>query len=164
MTTTTTETPNPACEGYCSTIATNCKGANNEFAQFGNATICEKFCEFLPSLDCRISEASAAAQDPALHCAAAGPFGVGVCGSNCENFCAVDWGICGGLFVPPYESEAACLAECSALPNANLTTYPDASVPATGLRCRMAQLLGAAANPFKPSVKSFCDYTGSACF
>jgi hypothetical protein len=131
--------------------------------QYGNETICKHFCNFLPSLDCHIAEAEAAAGDPMAHCPAAGPFGIGVCGSNCANFCAVEWGICGVFPSSPYASEGACIAECETLPNANLTTYPDPSVQPTGLRCRMGQLLGAAANTFKPAIENYCKYTGSTC-
>ena len=108
--------PDP-CESYCDLMIANCPSAYPARAD------CRAVCALLPAdgrdgddtgntVQCRADHAADAAANPAEHCPAASANGGGVCGSYCEAYCSIVEDSCGDL----YADEAACMAECAALP------------------------------------------------
>lgn len=115
--------PDPTCEEYCDVIMANCQNANT---QYKDVETCLAVCGAFPlgtgsdtsgnTLGCRLYHAKAAFDDPPLHCTHAGPGGAGMCGANCEGFCAVMKHVCKGQS-DPYPTDADCLAECEGFPD-----------------------------------------------
>src|SRR5688572_10176169 len=109
----------PSCSTYCTTIATNCSGAN---LQYGMATDCTNTCGHFPvgtaadtsgnTLGCRSYHAMMAAGDPGLHCKHAGPGGDGACGANCLGFCTLVMGACTGANQQHGGAIATCMSAC----------------------------------------------------
>jgi len=104
------------CTDYCTAITAHCTAAN---AQYSAMDTCMGSCKAFEvgtaadtsgnTLGCRLYHAGAAAMDPSLHCAHAGPGGAGVCGGNCEGFCAIAGDACAGTFA----DDAACATACA---------------------------------------------------
>lgn len=105
---------------YCNAIATICTGANQQYLDTGT---CMKMCaQFAPgdagttsgnSLACRVYHATAASADSkaaAFHCPHAGPYGMGQCGGECEDFCALYVAECGQT---SYGAVPACVTTCN---------------------------------------------------
>lgn len=114
--------PQVNCAKYCDLVQSHCKGEN---AQYGSKDDCLAFCEHLPPGDpnepketpgmyCRqVYAGSPSLTDPEQYCAAAGPFGGGICGDRCTAFCQVAFSACapdGG--VRPYATVPKCKTEC----------------------------------------------------
>ena len=114
------------CEVYCRTITDNCIGTNK---QYSSQAVCLDMCPvFLEnpgktgdssgnSLECRITHATFATNDPALHCPHAGVLGNGACGDKCESFCAAALTFCKppniAANIQPYLDEQVCQKECA---------------------------------------------------
>jgi hypothetical protein len=114
-----------SCEAYCTTLTTNCSGANQ---QFGAMDRCLASCKAYPvgtaadmagnTLGCRTYHAGAAKADPVTHCAHAGPGGAGVCGSNCDGYCQLATMYCSAAnMAAVYTSEAECKTTCAKFPD-----------------------------------------------
>lgn len=111
------------CEVYCATITNNCKLANSQYL---SAAVCLEMCgAFLEnpgtvgatsgnSLECRITHAGFAANDPVVHCPHAGVLGFGTCGEPCEGFCATALAFCKEPNPRPYVDDQVCRTQCSA--------------------------------------------------
>jgi hypothetical protein len=116
-----------ACESYCTAITANCTGAN---AQYTDKANCLKVCSRLPqgttptentgnSVYCRTNSAKAATMDTKAvkqECFAAGPFGFGTCGSECDILCPVIISYCsaaeGYTGAAPFTSLDSCMEAC----------------------------------------------------
>jgi hypothetical protein len=126
------------CTAYCAAIQTTCTGNDQQYL---TTLECMNACAFFPpgsasdttgdTLGCRIYHTGLAAMGtPNPHCWHAGPYGAGVCGSNCENFCAlaVDW--CspdaGFTGTPPYDNNADCMTACNGFTSADGGADPEA--------------------------------------
>ncbi|MEO6575674.1 MAG: hypothetical protein ABIP89_17620 [Polyangiaceae bacterium] len=86
------------CTYYCSNIAAACTGTNQQYL---NNTVCMAMCAGIGndagagqtsggSLSCRMTHLALAASSTAsaaTECPHAGPYGYGVCGTICDNFC-----------------------------------------------------------------------------
>ncbi|MCB9506628.1 MAG: hypothetical protein H6697_03045 [Myxococcales bacterium] len=115
----------PTCAGYCTAVTSACTDDN---AQYDDASACIDYCEgagMFPvgvlgdtdgnSIGCRLYHAgvaggSATAAD--THCDHAGPSGGDMCGSWCENYCALALNNCtddNELFA----DEEACMTACA---------------------------------------------------
>lgn len=146
--------PELSCTKYCALMQSHCTG---EHAQYASEEECQAFCEHLPPGDpnekdnagmyCRLAYAgSPSLTAPEKYCAAAGPFGGGICGDRCTAFCQAALSACapdGGA--SPYASLPKCKTECIAY------TFKEAGAdgggegldgPATGdtLNCRLYHL------------------------
>jgi hypothetical protein len=132
------------CEQYCEWMDASCTAAN---AQYPDEAQCLQSCAAFPttagdnSLACRIGFAALASTD-AANCDAAGPAGIGECGTPCEAYCNLMLAYC------PHEADGAslnaCMTECGTVPENNITTF---SYPAPGgdtLACRIAHATNAA--------------------
>jgi len=139
-------TPN-TCEAYCALIEEVCVGPN---AQFASVDACLPFCSTYPagepgetsgnSLACRIATLEAVKAMPeGSDCAAAGPGGNGVCGTNCDAYCAGMALICPSVFESAGDCAAACdpLIECG--PYAVSPTTPNNP----SIQCRLYHLSAA---------------------
>ncbi len=118
-----TNPPPPSCTKYCDLVQKHCTGEN---AQYADAESCLAFCAHLPpgdpweqekapSLACRQYYAgNPALTDPAAYCAAAGPFGGGLCGDRCTAFCEVTLSACApDAGEAPFPSLPACKTACA---------------------------------------------------
>lgn len=108
------------CKDYCTTVLENCTGTN---AVYNDMEGCLGFCRFLEPGDslepepntvaCRLQQAEFADREPDVHCAAAGPGGADVCGSDCDAYCTVFPEVCPDDYL--YGSTEQCLAACAGL-------------------------------------------------
>lgn len=118
-----TNLPPPSCAKYCDLVQKHCTG---EHAQYASDEDCLAFCAHVPpgdpweskkapSLACRQYYAgNPALTDPAAYCAAAGPFGAGLCGDRCTAFCEVTLSACGpDSGAAPFPSLADCKTACA---------------------------------------------------
>lgn len=130
------------CASYCSKIATNCTGANQQYSDVSN---CMASCALMTpgvaaemtgnTLGCRTYHADAAAAGPGVHCRHAGPGGDGVCGANCDGFCTIAVGACTAQATQPYASKAACMTACAGF--ATTPVYSSSVTSGNSLACRM---------------------------
>lgn len=118
----TSPIPPISCTKYCEQMQERCTG---EHAQYASKDDCLAFCEHVPPGDpnemkdtpgmyCRHYYAgSPSLTAPEKYCAAAGPFGGGVCGDRCTAFCQVALSACvpdGGS--GPYATVPKCKTAC----------------------------------------------------
>ena len=163
----TTEPGVPSCEVYCEKISAACTGAN---AQYKDAKACNSYCSTwakLPagkaeaqdgnSVGCRMYHASVAATSEALaktHCPHAGPTGGGVCGTWCENYCALAMGNCTGDNAI-YKDAAECATACGTLSDKGVV----GDSTGDSLQCRIYHL-GVAGSDGDTSAKTHCAHGG----
>ncbi len=144
-------TSGPTCTDYCAAVMSACTGGN---AQYFSQQACLESCSSLPdglasdtggnTVGCRTYHAGVAMGAPAAHCPHAGPGGAGVCGADCEGFCAIALGACtGGNQV--YASLAACLSECGNFPTS--PPYNASVTSGDSFACRMYHLTAASVDP-----------------
>lgn len=129
------------CADYCTAITANCTGAT---AQYGSMEACMGSCTAFDvgtaadtagnTLGCRLYHAGAAKADPATHCVHAGPGGAGVCGADCDGFCAIAADACAGTFA----DDAACQTACKAYDATE--SYDASDVAGDTLACRLYHL------------------------
>ncbi len=119
----------PTCEGYCDAVMKSCTG---DLAQYGTKDACLTYCKTQGKLaigkagetsgntvGCRTYHAGLAGKDAAsalTHCVHSGPTGGDVCGSWCDNYCALAKSNCTGDKVL-YSTDADCAAKCGAIKN-----------------------------------------------
>jgi hypothetical protein len=142
-----------SCADYCETIAANCSGSDGQYFEGvdDGMTACMTACAAFPAgaaadqfgntLGCRSYHAGAAGQDPAVHCEHAGPGGAGVCGTDCDGFCAIALEVCAAV----YADEAACLSECAQFTDD--VAYNTTVIAGDSLACRLYHLTAAAVDP-----------------
>jgi hypothetical protein len=110
-----------SCNYYCTNIIATCKTTNN---QFEDMATCMSMCANYPndagagiqtgdSLACRMYHLGAAMSDPVTHCPHAGPFGYGVCGTLCNDFCEQDFATSGPCAGDNYPGLDACHTYCN---------------------------------------------------
>ena len=111
-----TSRPRTLCEDYCAAALKNCTG---DFELYPDLKFCLAVCAAVPegartdllgnTVGCRLHFAeSAATVEKQFNCSAAGPGGNGVCGDNCDSFCAIDATICPGIYATKQDCEDAC--------------------------------------------------------
>jgi hypothetical protein len=99
------------------------------------------------TLGCRIYHADVASkEDPQIHCAHAGPLGGGVCGGQCENYCALAELHCTDD-KSLYPSNEECMTACGEFNNDG--AFGVENVDEDTLQCRFFYL--AAAGAFAPA-------------
>lgn len=136
------------CADYCTAITANCTAAN---AQYSAMDTCMGSCKAFDvgtaadmagnTLGCRLYHAGAAKADPATHCTHAGPGGAGVCGADCDGFCAIAADACPGTFA----DDAACQAACAMYDATE--SYDASDVAGDTLACRLYHLTVATTLP-----------------
>lgn len=103
------------CEAYCDSVMAACTGTH---AAYPTRDQCIATCATLPSgeaqndnsLECRSTQAAFAqsSTEPEIHCPAAGPFGVGVCGSLCQSYCTLLEAACPNTMTGITDCEKLC--------------------------------------------------------
>jgi len=153
------------CELYCDTVMNECSGAFSVYARREN---CLGVCKALPvgtpadtsgnSVYCRLQAARVAAAELPYYCPAAGPGGNGVCGANCESFCALADQLCSGSN-RQFADMAACLTACQALPDLGGFTTSSTAGQYSGphVQCRLFHVSNAALDPV-----AHCPHAGGA--
>jgi len=133
------------CAAYCASIQANCTGNG---AQYSNLDACLGSCAgFAPgaigmqagnNLECRAYHARAAVGDPTTHCSHAGPAGDGVCGANCDGFCAIQATACtaGNM---QFATVDACKTACGAYAGVS-ARYDSNTASRDSFKCRMYYL------------------------
>lgn len=134
-----------SCSHYCDLIMSACVGA--EKAQYASRDACLGLCSTFPkgslsdtsgnTLGCRIGAAKSAVE-PA-DCAAAGPGGNDVCGSNCESFCTSALVVCPQDFATKEE----CLSVCDGLPSCGTFSVDGGTPNNPSLQCRLFHVTSA---------------------
>jgi hypothetical protein len=120
------------CDDYCDEMQSECTG---EAEQYRDRAQCIKICHFFPVGDDDSDENSVACRlkyvkktqyglgaEVTNYCRQAGPSGDGKCGTSCEAFCSVMMEVCTqkSAGANHFESTAACLETCDALPAATV--------------------------------------------
>ncbi|RLB64149.1 MAG: hypothetical protein DRI90_05285 [Deltaproteobacteria bacterium] len=149
------------CTTYCQLMDGACKNFQGDFNdQYpgGYPDLCPEACAHFAygspgdttgnSLACRIVEACLAQYDPNTHCTRAGPGGDGVCGDNCESFCALNLTVCEGSN-QQWSTQALCLADCALFDFADPynTSSDNWSGTDSAFACRMYWLMRALDDP-----------------
>ena len=151
-------TASAMCVEYCDEITTFCTGPNQQYIDRAQ---CLAVCAALPEglegsssndATCRhensLNVRYAAGSELPAFCLAAGPTGGGVCGTECEAYCALMDAICTeeAAYESRYQNVEDCLEECPTLP-VSPETYA-ASDPAIAdgghLQCRIYHVTSAA--------------------
>ncbi len=144
------------CSTYCATVQAAC---TNDDAQYTSEAECLSVCSDWAGWDsgsegeqsgntiaCRLYHATAAtgpeANATSLHCPHAGPSGGNVCGTWCDNYCALSARNCTDTH-ELYASEAVCTAACA---NFNATA-PVGITDGNSVQCRIYHLQVAGSDP-----------------
>jgi hypothetical protein len=112
------------CNYYCDSIIAACTTSNNQYL---DKTTCVAMCANIPndagagaqsgdSLACRmyhLSVAATSSANAAIHCPHAGPYGFGVCGTLCNDFCEQDFATAGPCKGTNYPGLDACHTYCN---------------------------------------------------
>jgi hypothetical protein len=118
------------CDDYCDEMQSECTG---EAEQYHDRAQCMTICHFFPlgdededdddnSVACRLKYVKKTqyglGAEVTNYCRQAGPSGDGTCGTSCEAFCSVMMEVCTTTSAGAnhFESTAACLEACNALP------------------------------------------------
>jgi len=139
------------CNYYCDSIIAACAGTNNQYL---DKATCVSMCGSIPndagagaqsgdSLACRMYHLSVAAQssaNAATHCPHAGPYGYGVCGSLCNDFCEqyfASGSPCKTDVVNGYLTADACRTYCNGAAGADAAAgAPGNAQTAPSMLCR----------------------------
>ena len=158
------------CAAYCASIQANCTGNS---AQYGTVDTCLGSCAgFMAgtigaqagnNLECRAYHAKAAQGDATTHCPHAGPAGDGVCGANCDGFCAIQAAACTAGNVQ-FASIDACKTACNGYTGAT-ARYDSNTTSGDSFKCRMYHL-SVSATPGGSQATTHCPHiaaTSAAC-
>lgn len=156
--------PLSLCEEYCNTVQAAC---SDEFAVYDSLFTCVKECAYLPpgltnddgvnTIECRLKHAKLALSLPGergVECPAAGPGGNGVCGSNCDGYCALVQAICVEPSDKQFGSVGECLIACQSVPD--LGGYNISIISGNSVQCRLYHLSAAQAG----GALLHCPHTG----
>ncbi len=142
------------CDRYCQAMAANCVETDQQYV---SPEACLAVCERLDpgepgdsgsTVECRLARAELAARtgEPWDYCPAAGPGGAGICGSDCEGFCAVMTATCEQL-----GSLEACMGACAMVPDLSRpptnATYNTTQQSGNSLQCRLFHVTAASLDP-----------------
>jgi hypothetical protein len=95
---------------------------------------------------------------PATHCAHAGPLGDGVCGDDCDNFCATALAVCSSQATPPYTDLADCKTKCAAYADTTKVPFNASVTSGDSLACRMYHL--SVASSSADLAQTHCSHVG----
>jgi hypothetical protein len=147
---TTTLASSQACEDFCDEVGTICTGA---LEVFHSKEVCVAVCKKLPAGDpkapkgntlaCRAKQAEnakVAGEGYEAYCAAMGPGGGDVCGSNCGGYCDLYSKVC------PKDALDDCQDKCKGLLD-NGTLDAEKNHDGDTLECRLVHVSNAALDP-----------------
>lgn len=129
-----------SCSAYCALVLNNCN--SDTTLQYKSDVSCMNSCAAFRlgtprdssgnTLGCRAHYAALASADPTSNCAAAGPGGVGTCGTNCDAYCSLMATVCSSV----YEDETICRSACLLMTGVAERTY-QAGGSGDNLQCRI---------------------------
>ncbi len=140
------------CNYYCSTIMAVCNAQTNQ--QYIDNATCLAMCGNIPndagagstsgdSLACRMYHLSVAAQNgnADTHCPHAGPYGFGMCGTLCNDFCEQDFATTGPCKGDNDPTNDVCHTYCAGATGADAGAgSPGAGGGSTAMSCRTYHL------------------------
>jgi hypothetical protein len=153
-----------SCDNLCDSILAYCFAGDE---QYTTKQHCVSACTGLPAgtlgdtadtIGCRQQEAYRSHSLPEKNCAAAGPFGGGVCGDRCASFCRTIVSACNGA---PYANAAACMADCGSSYKFSSDAGTEYTTAGNSLNCREGVLLGIL-NSGMPGSATDCANAGPA--
>jgi hypothetical protein len=136
------------CNYYCDSIIAACTATNNQYL---DKATCVAMCANIPndagagaqsgdSLACRmyhLSVAATSSANAATHCPHAGPYGFGVCGSLCNDFCEQDFAAAGPCKGTNYPGLDACHTYCNGAAGGDAAAgAPGNSATSPSMACR----------------------------
>lgn len=139
------------CAAYCATVMESCTGEHQVYA---TVATCHGVCALLEAGDplepvgntvaCRAHQAELAGRtgEVGVHCPPAGPGGAGVCGSDCESYCALRAGAC----TTELATQEQCVAMCAGLADSGRFHIIEDHDGDT-LQCRLVHVSSATVNP-----------------
>lgn len=146
----------PLCDRYCSAVATACTGTNEQYASLDAClAVCSQLEPGSPgdftgnTIECRLARAQLAQRtgEANNYCYSAGPGGAGVCGDDCEGFCALMAQTCPAAM----GSYGECLPQCEAVPNLSgppeNVTYNTTVQDGNSVQCRLFHVTAATLDP-----------------
>lgn len=131
----------PLCNQYCDRVMASCVDENRQYA---SRTSCLAVCSALEpgqpevagnTVQCRLERALFADDtgEPERYCFSAGPGGGGVCGADCEGYCALMTATC-----PQFGSGAECLSACANVPDLSQDQkFSVAIMSGDSIQCRL---------------------------
>ncbi len=136
------------CTYYCASIMQVCNATSNK--QYVDNATCLSMCANIAndagagatsgdSLACRMYHLSVAAQqgNADTHCPHAGPYGYGVCGSLCNDFCNQDFATAGPCKGNNYPSRDVCNTYCAGAAGADASAgAPGNAAGSPSMLCR----------------------------
>jgi hypothetical protein len=145
-----------SCAEYCQEVTRKC---SDEFTVYGSEAQCQAVCAQIPlgseddppgqnTLLCRLDRLHAGSFERNTDCAAVGPGGAGICGNDCDSFCALRRTACSTLQPNQIDinRENFCETNCP-----GLATQPSYSIVTDGtsdtLQCRLIQVARALETP-----------------
>ena len=151
----------PACADYCALHA-HCTRDNALYASESDCLMqCGAWARWPAGLEgdsentiaCRLAQLEAIAEggSPDEHCSAAGPTGGDVCGSWCDNYCALALANCTGTHTL-YSGEVDCQIACSNIPEDG----EHYAVEGDSVQCRIRQLMLAGSDRGGPAPGQYC--------
>jgi len=128
------------CSSYCALVQANCN--TDTTRQYKSDISCMNSCAAFRlgtnkdssgnTLGCRAHYAALAATNTTANCPAAGPAGIGTCGSNCDGYCSLMTTLCGSV----YEDETVCHNACVLMTGVDNATYLSGG-SGDNLQCRI---------------------------
>jgi len=151
------------CDEYCRLVEDKCQG---DYKVYDYREQCLAVCQQMdlgaPALGksdgqnnvaCRIERLKQTEFDakPAENCPGVGPGGAGVCGDDCDSFCALRERVCTGVANQTYEYDLEpekCATNCRAVPKLG-TLSAARDQKGDSLECRLVHVSEAAVSPQK---------------
>jgi len=161
--------PAPTCENYCAIVSAACDATAPEYATPAECLdVCQRGAKLAPgeagdttqnTIACRIAHTMVGfVEHPELHCPVGGVGGGNVCGSWCDNYCALSMANCAGQDAL-YASAAACAIACASQSAAGRVGDLDSDT----VQCRMTYLLEAGASDDPGPLCADASFEGGPC-
>jgi hypothetical protein len=137
---------NVSCGNVCDALIAFCFSGDS---QYTSRDACMAQCMGLPlgattdmadTVGCRQENAQSARAIAEPGCNAGGPFGGGVCGDRCADYCRIVVATCSGTHVV-YASTSACMAECGSAYKFDNDAGAEYTTSGNTLNCREGLLL-----------------------
>lgn len=161
--------PAPTCENYCAIVSAACDATAPEYATPAECLgVCAEGAKLAPgeagdttqnTIACRIAHTMVGfVEHPELHCPVGGVGGGNVCGSWCNNYCALAMANCAGGDTL-YDSAAACAIACASQSTAGRV----GDLESDTVQCRMTYLLQAGASDAPTPLCANAGFQGGPC-
>ncbi len=161
--------PAPSCENYCAIVSAACDAEAPQFATPAECLdVCARGAKLTPgvagdttqnTIACRIAHTMVGfVEHPELHCPVGGVGGGNVCGSWCDDYCALTVANCAGDDAL-YDSPTACAIACASQSTAGRVGDLDSDT----VQCRMTYLLQAGVSEDPAPLCADAGFDGGPC-